>query len=282
MRSKSGDPRRGAILILVLLLVALISSLLATAQHIAVANARSAKAFADSLRAEELGRVAVDLLAGQILGGGPTERRNGSFSAFVDNAEIQVDYLSESARIDVNLAPPTLIAALGQASGLEPNEASALAERIAHARQGDQRQGDQRQGDHVKPFNDVEDAASAWDLDPDIFASLRPFLTVTNGSAKIDPLIADPKVVAALFEGEGPASEIFLARRAEGFETEGDAQAALPAKAREAVSFTPAPACRASARVRLQNGFRRRFEFILVTPKPRDDKVDVIAWRMVP
>jgi len=269
---KRDHSQRGAILVFVVLLIALIATLLAAAQHLVVSNARAAKVFADSLRAEELGRTAVDLVMAQIQTGDPTGRRNGSFTAFLDQADLHIDYLSESARIDVNLAPPALIAGLARAAGLEPNDASALSERIASL----------RGAGNKKSIEDIEAVASTWDLEPEVFTAMRPYLTVTNGSAKVDPLIADPKVVAALFEGEGPASELFLARRAEGFATENDATSALPSRVREAVTFKPARALRAHARVHLADGFQRSYEFVLTMPKADDEKAEPLAWRMIP
>ena len=271
--------RRGAILVVVLIFIAFVSSLLAVALHLSSSSARAAAAFAKAMRADELGQAAVTLAADQAGSGDPADKRAGAFVAEFAEAKLFVDYVSASARIDVNLAPPELLSALFRAAGLDPNKASSIADRITASR------NNRVQGAATPTNKRIENLgalADAWGLSPDFVDILRPALTVANGTGKVDPTIANRLVIAALMGGEGERVDEFLERRRRGFTTDAEARAAFPPNVQPFIDFAPARAIRAVARIVLPGRFERHYEFI-VAPRTRpDESVKTISWHLSP
>ena len=126
--------RRGAALLIVLVFCALLSSLAAVVLRAGLSGARSAAAFEKLTQADELGLAVGDLVLSYVSTGPAERRRGGRFDVHVPGAEIEVAYVSESARIDANAAPPELIAALLRTAGAEPAEVATALDRIAALR----------------------------------------------------------------------------------------------------------------------------------------------------
>ncbi|HEX4767195.1 MAG TPA: hypothetical protein VH414_13075 [Lichenihabitans sp.] len=126
--------RRGAALLIVLVFCALLSSLAAVVLRGSLSGARSAAAFEKLTQADELGLSVGDLVLSYVSTGPAERRRGGRFDVRLPGVEIEVAYVSESARIDANAAPPELIAALLRTAGAEPAEVAAALDRIAALR----------------------------------------------------------------------------------------------------------------------------------------------------
>lgn len=272
MNPSKWPTRRGAILIVILAFVALIASLLGAALRIASSSARATAVFADSLRADELGRAAIDLVVHQASSSDPEAQRGGAFVAQLSNAEIHVDYVSESARADINLSPAELIGAVFRAAGAEQSRAAEIIERIILFRQP-------RGKAEAARLEHLAQIGAAWGVSQDLIEAVRPALTAANGTAKVDPSIANRLVVAALLGGEGPRVDDFLERRRRGFTSEADAVSALASDMRAFAGFNPVHAYRAVARVRIGRRFERRYEFIVAPPDTPNESPRTILWR---
>ena len=317
------DPRRGAALFVVLLFSAFLSALAAAAMRTGLSGARAAAVFADAVRADELGRGAADALAYRLATGDDEARRGGAIGLRLPGADVTVDYLSESARVDANLAPVPLVAALLAAAGADASETEAAAARIARFRaeaaqraRPDPATGDDAQpvgglaalrasvdamGPATKPkpstqplaLRDTAEVAHAWGLSDALTRRVLPSLTVSNGTATVDPVLADRQVVLALVGADERADD-YLRRRRQGFADKDSALALLPVPSRDFAAFKDAPAVRAVARVRLANRFERRYEMILAPapaapgqPAPasggeRGGVTVVVSWRKLP
>ena len=288
------DGRRGAALFIVLVLSAFLAGLAAVASRTGLSGARAAAVFADGVRADELGRGAGAALAVRLATGDAAARRGGTVALRLPEADVTIDYLSESARVDVNLAPVGLLAALAGAAGADPGEADALAARVtrfradAAARAAAAPTGDgsapagglaalraavDALGPARKPppaaqpaaIRDVSEVVGAWGLSASLAGRLLPLLTVANGTATVDPVLAGRTVVLALVGGDERADD-YLRRRRLGFVSKDSALDLLPVPARDFVAFDDVPAVRALARVRLADRFERRYEMILAPP----------------
>jgi general secretion pathway protein K len=279
---------RGFVLITVLLFAALLASLLAGVLQMSLSNASSAVAFSDASRADELGRTAVDLIAQQASSPNPDAKRGGTFAVHLKDAEIYVDYVSEAARIDVNSAAPDLIVSLFKAAGAEPAEAKAIGEKInawrsnsATAQQQNTPSAEVSAGQKTIPPISIEHEAQigeAWGVSSALLAKVRSSLTVANVSSKVDPILASPLIIEALFADKPLRAADFLDRRARGFANETEALSALPVEAQAYVGFSPATAYRGEVRVQMSDGFKRNYETVVVPPQRRGDGVHVIAW----
>lgn len=280
----------GFVLITVLVFVALTASLLAVVLHNSASVVHAAATYADVMRADELGHTAANLVAGRVMSDDPDAKRGGRFAAHLHEADIFVDYLSESAWIDANLAPIPLLIAVFEAAGVEPSEAAAIGNQITTWRKAPTKQKDGNQPTQQstqanpaisKMIEDLAQLPASWQLTPAEARAVRPALTLANGTATVDPIIASRLVIAGLSGGEARLADAFLERRSAGFSSEVDARAALPLKSRRYISFVPIYAYRAHALVRLSNGFERSYELEVIPPKIAGETVKTIAWRVL-
>ena len=291
------DGRRGAALFVVLVFSAFLAALAAAAVRTGLSGARAAAAFADGVKADELGRGAAQVLAYRLATGGEEARRGGAVAVRLPGADVTVDYLSESARIDANFAPVPLLAALAAAAGAEPSEAEALASRVtrfrataeARAKAAAAPSGEAAPpggglaalraavdalGPAGKPkpaaatpaIRDIAEIEEAWALPAGLARRLVPWLTVSNGTPTVDPVLAGRTVVAALL-GDDERVDDYLRRRQQGFVDKDSALALLPVPVRDFVAFKDVAAVRAIARVTLADRFERRYEMVLA-PAP--------------
>lgn len=289
---RSGDPRRGAVLLMVLILGLFASALTVVALRAGSAAARSASVYLDEIRAEQLGQSATDLIAARLAGDEAEAKRAGAFQARFLEGVVEVAYVSEAGRIDLNLAEPELIAALFQGLGAEPSVARTVADRVVDWRDEDNEkrpsgaeQEDYRRAGLAGPANrplshvsELDQILASIDLDPAVAQAARSLVTVSAGTARIDPGIAPPLLIRALMGGEGGRAESYLASRTAGFARARDATEAFPNAIRKFVGFEPAQAVRATVRVTLKDGFRRSYEAVVKADRA-DDKVTVESWR---
>jgi Type II secretion system (T2SS), protein K len=229
-----------------------------------------------------------DLVAQRVLLPDPTAKRGGSFVVRPPDANISVSYISESSRVDVNTTQPELLIAPFKAAGLDPATANAIGARITawvvqNAPPGDQNSDTPASmgqtasqatssspsngtvqpaaGAAIVPRNHIDNVSQCdalWQIPSDVFASVEPYLTVSNPSGKVDPTLANPIIIKAIF-GDDQAAEDYLRRRTSGFATEPDALMPIPLGSRGYVRFSPGTAFRALIRVRLHNRVARRY-----------------------
>lgn len=286
------DRRRGAVLLMVLVLAAAASSLAVVAMRSSATAARAASVYLDEVRTEQLGRAATDLIAARLQGTEPQVRRAGAFRARFADAEVEVNYVSENARVDLNAAPPELLAALFQAVGVRPTEARALADRVVDWRDADAvkrpsgaeledyaRAG--RPGPGNRPFSHVAELAQVLDVPAGVRDAVLPFVTVASGQAGVDPTLAGRPVVKALMGGDERRTDLFVAARAAGFESRQAILGAFPTASQAFVGLEPGRAVRASIRVVARGRFERRYEAVVGAAEGGLD-VPVIAWGDAP
>ena len=122
---------------------------------------------------------------------------------------ITIYLLSEQGRIDLNVAPRSLL--VGLFKSVFPNTAAeSLADAVIDWRDADDRTRQGRSeiaiyhqaGRHYvptnSPFTQVAELADVLGFDQDSVAKLRPYLTVHSRRARIDATTADVAVIAAL------------------------------------------------------------------------------------
>ena len=299
--------QRGAALFIVLLFAAFLAGLTAAAMRMGLSGARAAAVFADAERADTLGEGAADILASHLADADAAARRGGSIEVRLPDADIKVDYVSESARIDVNLAPLPLIVGLLGAAGGDQDEVATVANRISTFRAAAQAKAKRSAPGAAAPgvtpaegvvgadaatasglvaagpaqvtgassgatpalplaIHDVSEVTSAWALPEDLARRVLPVLTVSNGTAKVDPVLADRLVVAALL-GSDERVDDYLNRRQQGFVDAGSALAPLPVPAQAFAGFKDSEAVRAIAHVSIGHRFERRYEMVLAPSK---------------
>jgi general secretion pathway protein K len=297
--------------------MAFISSLFATVLHVSTSSGRAAAVFANAMRADELGRAAVDLVEAEVASDDQGAKRGGAFTASFGDSKVMVNYVTEAARVDVNLAPPELFAALFEAAGLDPSQAATLAGNIKESRKSQQTaqtapgqagpgqagqgqpgaqgaQSTQQQqpqpGAQTAPaaqngqiqFDHIDLIASAWGLPAQVFAAVSPILSVANGTATIDPTLANRLVIAALMGADDQRVDDFLERRRRGFDTEEQILGSFPPNVKSFIGFSDAHAYRVVADVQIGNRFERKYEFVIAAPDKTGKGTKTISWRILP
>lgn len=217
----------GFVIVAVLWIIAALSAL---AMIFAVYLSNSAQALAVNdagLQTEALVSASIELTAYQLsLAGDKARPAQGSFHYRLDNAETFVSFVSETARIDLNLAPKEFLVNLLSGLGAGPEDAGSYADRIIGWRTPPKADAADDEGALYRaagltysprqaPFAHANELTLVLGLPPALVERALPFVTVFSGQPKIDPLVAPPEVIAALpgmtpsglkeFLGERPA-----------------------------------------------------------------------------
>jgi len=215
-RRPAGPGRDGFIIVAVLwILVALAT--LASVFSIYLANSAVAVAVKDdAVEAELLVSSSLEFVAYQLLAPNSVIKpTRGTFRFRLAQAAVTVNYVAETARIDLNAAPKEMLAGLFVALGAQGETAELYADRIIGWRTtpkpGEAENEDARYrgagltyGPRGAPFEHVDELWLVQGLPPAIVERAMPFVTVFSGRPDVNVFEAPPEVIAAL-PGMSPA-----------------------------------------------------------------------------
>ena len=200
---------RGSILVAVLFLAAVISVFVAVATRSLQAGTDASRSFAESLRAEEAMRAAIEQVTA-LAGTGAAPQLAGTIVA-LGATIVEMRSSDEISRIDLNNAPIDLLAGIFRVVGVEAPEARRYAARIVDWRDPDDqlveeggaertayRAAGRTDGPRNGPFTHVAELALVLGIPQRAAAAVAPYLTVASGNAKVNPLLADPPVLLAI------------------------------------------------------------------------------------
>jgi general secretion pathway protein K len=138
---------------------------------------------------------------------------------------IRIRIQDEGGKIDVNAAPPQLLAGLlSTTGGLPAGDADNLAQAIDAYRQAQQQADAPASGRgalrtmvrrQANAFRVIEDLRLVPGITREIYDRIAPFVTVYSGVGDIDPLTAPPEVLRSLPGVNAGEVEAFLAARAQ-------------------------------------------------------------------
>ncbi|MGQ4274795.1 general secretion pathway protein GspK [Terrihabitans sp. B22-R8] len=263
--------RDGFILVTVLWVLGALAALVSVYTAYLSVTAQAAAVRDDSLSANGLFTAGLELAALQIVSVPETERpMSGTLAFRLGSAEISASFRNETARIDLNTAPPDLMAGLFAALGANEDDAKTYAARIlafrtpAQASSGDgeaalYRQAGLDHGPRGGPFVHADELWLVRDLPPRLVEAALPHVTIYSGAPTIAPAIADPLVRAAV---PAPAG---------GSTPDASAAPAVPAATSDAVRVTLSVAFR--------DGGRRAAEAVILVRDFGDDPYRVLSWR---
>ena len=143
--------------------------------------------------------------------------------AFGDAVD-EIRITDEQGKVDLNLAQTDLLSALFRGAGADPDQAMKLAGVVIDWRDGDtltQPSGGAEDADYAaaglpygskdEPFESVAELQQVLGMPKSLFARVAPFLTVFSGRSNPDPAFAPPEVLRAMgFD----ADQIVAQRRA--------------------------------------------------------------------
>jgi general secretion pathway protein K len=231
----------GSALLVVLVMLGMIAVLLGVVSKSVSGAAREmAAARANALSQADL-RAGIELGVAAILKLGET-MRSADTSTELLNRRISVRITNERARLDLNAAPKSMLAALFAATALDEYDAASLAQAVDDWRGGSASQrlvasAPANTMSHRLPGLDTFDTpfeglkdlpkqtvgrryfvhpvqlASVPGFSKTLLKSVLPFVTVANGSGQIDPYIAPEPVLEALPGTTSSQVQGFLAAR---------------------------------------------------------------------
>ncbi len=288
--AKSGGTADGFIIVAVLWILGALATL-ASIYAIYVANtAVGLRAGDDRLRAEALISAALELTAYRLTAVDAQSRpTRGSFAFSLGSAGVGVDYRSEAARIDLNLAPKELLAGLLAGLGARPEDAEYYAERIIRWRAKTDPEGQNNEvamyrsaGLAYQPregfFPNVAELWLVLGLPPALVERAMAFVTVFSGRAEINVLDAPPEVIAALPGMTPERLHAVLSQRGEGAR---NAQLVLSLLGPSQAGATTegSKAMRVAMQIRLDSGRRVNAEATILLAEDGDEPYRVLSWR---
>jgi general secretion pathway protein K len=277
----------GFIIVAVLWILAGLAAL-AAIYSIYVANAAiSMSVLADEVQVEALVSASLELTAYQLLASKREERpTRGQFVFRLGRANVNAEFCSEAARIDLNLASKELLAGLFTALGASTDDADQYADHVIGWRTAPANNSQDREGSLYRaaglsygprgaPFAHPAELALVLGLPPAIVESAMPYVTVYSGRAEINVLDAVPTVVAAL-PGMSPSRlGAFLNERP----TLSGPSALSPLGAVQNLATTEgSKATRVNVRARFDNGRQVASEVVILLDDG-DQPYRVLSWQ---
>jgi len=199
----------GFIVVAVLWLMAALATL---AVIYSLSVRESAAAFStrdDRVKAQALTQAGVELAVARMTAIPEALPSFGRASLRLGDAALTIEFHAENGRIDLNAAPPEVLAGLFVGFGVRPEDAAGLAERIAAWRTpptagstDDEaalyRVAGKRYGPRRGMFQHVNELALVLGVPSLLLDRALPYLTVYSGQQEINVLTAAPEVLAAL------------------------------------------------------------------------------------
>jgi general secretion pathway protein K len=280
--------QRGSVLLAVLFLAALLGIFAAVASSVMNAAADSSRAFADSIRADAAMRSAIEYIVART--GNGLKDAVGTAIVNVGPATVTISVRDEGSRIDLNKAPPELLAGIFQQVGVSAENARVYAARIVDWRDADDKvspnggaeRGAYRavgrvDGPRNGPFLHVAELALVLDMPPRVAAAVAPYVTVASGLDKVNPMQADPPVLRAI---PGVTQERMLdfidARRRPGVDLGSLLSRLGPVE--DFVTDDAALAVRFEGRVQLVGNIERRYEAVVSVVEGDTEPYRILAW----
>jgi general secretion pathway protein K len=280
----------GFVLVAVLWMLAALATLASIYSAYAIQTADAAHSLDDRVQAEESVRSAIEMTVYRLLSA-PKQARpsQGEFTLKVGRTGIAVRFRSEAARIDLNAAPPDLLAGIFTATGVESGQAKTYADRVVGWRaKPDSSAG----GNEAKlysasgsaypprqaPFDNGLELALVLGLPAPVVARVLPFVTVFSGRPEIDVACADRTVLAAL-PGMTPEilSAVLKARTSDQVDQKALLSLLGPAKSRAMTGASKT--VRSGIEVKFDNGRRVRAEVVFRLKEGDGEPYDILSWR---
>lgn len=286
-----GRSRNGFIMVAALWLLAALATLATVASLYMAQSARALTAFDASLQSEMLTTAGLELTAYELSAPGTAKNpTHGGFNFRLANSAVTVEYVSEAARINLNMAPRAMFVGLFTALGAKPDAAAEFADRVVGWRTKPKPNAQDEEealygaaGLNYSPrrasFDSVDELWLVLGLPPEIVERALPFVTIFSGMAEINVLDAAPEVIAAL-PGMIPARLAeFLGQRAS---LPPDPQLVLGALGgtQKGATVKGSGAYRVRMRITLPDGRKRTPEgVILIAGGDEKQPFRVLAWQ---
>jgi general secretion pathway protein K len=205
---------RGAALLLVLWLIALLTALIGAFALTARVEALQGRILSGGAQAQELARAGVEYSLVRLADTEPTTRwlpDGRSYRWSYAGSEVELQIVDETGKVDLNQAGQPLLAALMQTQGVDQEQAGRVASAIVDWRDADPltqvgggaedpdyAAADRPYGAKDAPFETVAEVEQVLGMTPELYARLEPYLTLYSGRGEPDPTYAQAPVLTAM------------------------------------------------------------------------------------
>lgn len=235
------------------------------------------------LRAEAAAAAGVELAVARVAVPAKDRPFTGDFTFEIGGYTTKVEFQSENARINLNLAPREMFRRAFAAAGADSDAAETFADRVvarrtpADATEGEDVAFARSVGRTIGPvrglFQHSYEIANLG-IPADIVARVLPYFTVYSGQAAINPLSASSEVLA-LLPGLTPARlAILLAQR----NAPQDVLNAQLGTAASLVTFLPSPATRIRVVAPLSANRQVIVETVVLVTEQDAEPYHVLSW----
>jgi general secretion pathway protein K len=290
VRKVRSTPRNGFIVVTTLWLLAGLAALAAVASVYIAQSAAALSALDASTQWEMASSAGIELTAYE-LSAPVTVRRptHGGFAFRLANASVQIEYMSEAARINLNMAPRGTIAGLFMALGAPANAADQYASRVV-AWRSQPRSNDEEQGMYRAaglnylprrgPFNSADELWLVLGLPVPLVERAMSFVTVYSGMAEINVMDAAPEVLAALPGMTQQKLNAFLDQRKDLPPDDPEFVIGALGGRQQGATVTGSEAYRVRMRITLADGKQRTPEAVILIRGPGEKEAfRVLAWK---
>jgi general secretion pathway protein K len=285
-RKKSSD---GFIVVAVLWILGALATL-ATIYSVYVINTATALAINDDrLKGEALVSAGVELAVHQLTAAAEIPP-SGTFRFRLGQANVEVEFRSESARIDLNLAPKELLAGLLASLGVRRDAADEYADRIVAWRSAppegqdseasNYRTAGRKYAPRGASFPHVDELSLVLGMAPELVERVSPFLTVYSGQPSINIMAAPPQVVAAL-PGMTPDRLYAILAQRQAARPDVPAITALLGPAQSYATSESTRTTRVNVRIRFDNGTQMSSEVVILLVEDGAEPYRTLSWRDV-
>lgn len=193
------------------------SEVQAAANLVATARAEAAADAGVNIAMMELARPPTDLQRWQ--GNGMTH------SLHIGDIALRIMIVDEAAKIDINSAPETLLAGLGQSIGMDEVTAVAFADAVVDWRDADELRrlhgaekdeysaAEKDYGPRNGNFESIYELRLVFGVNEELFERLAPLVTVNSGLQGIDTTMASQEVLMALPSATKEQVDLYLDQR---------------------------------------------------------------------
>jgi general secretion pathway protein K len=284
----SGTGGRGFIVVAVLWILAALSALVLIYLTYVTNTAVVVAGSTDRLQTEALAGAGVELAALQLAGRPEAGRpSSGTFNARVGAGRVFVTFRSEAARIDLNMAPKSLLSGLMIGLGAGPSDAALYADRIlawrAPTELGDSdpensfyRTSGVPYAPRHAPFPAPEELWLVRGIPSAIIERMLPFITVFSNVATVNVLDAAPQVLAALPNMTPESLQSILSQRSD---PALDPRSLVGMAGGEGATLGGSRAYRIAVDVELPGGRRSAAEVVILLLESGDEPYRVLSWR---
>ena len=212
----------------------------------------------------------------------------GQFVFRLGRANVTVNYSSETARIDLNAAPKTLLLGFFAAIGASNDDADRYADRIIGWRQRPKPMDQAGEAALYRsaglpylprgaPFAHASELWLVQGLPPELIRRALPFVTVYSGRPDINVFDAPPELIAALPDMTPARLATFLNQR-DTVPRDKDSLSRLLGPDQPGATAEGSNAFRVKINIAFQNGWRTGSEAVILLDAA-DEPFQVLSWR---